>query len=110
MKILNSKGNFTKAEIFNITQGATLMKVSEHVGETLELEGFILYGDEDQKGEIQEVLALKETNGMMSATISQTFIRQFKKALEFMGEESFNIRVVGGKSKSGRDYITCEIV
>lgn len=109
MKIIKYKGDFTKVDIFNMTQGTTLAKVSDSIGEVMELEGWILYEDEDKDGNLQTVLALKEKNGLMSATISKTFIDQFNKALEFMGEEDFNIKVVGGKSKNGRDYVTCEL-
>lgn len=110
MKIKNVQGEFTKAEVFNMTQGGTVAKISEHAGEVLELGGWILYEDENTEGCTQEVLALKEKNGLISATISPTFIKQFKKALEFMGDEAFNIKVVTGTSKSNRTYVTCELV
>lgn len=109
MKIIKSKGDFTKAEIFNMTQG-TVAKVSDHVGEVLELAGWVLYEDEDKDGKAQSVLALKELNGMVSATISRPFIEQFFKMLEFMGDEEFNIKVIGATSKNNREYIICEAV
>ena len=108
MEIKRQKGEFTKGEMFNMTQGA-VDKVSDHVGEVLELEGWLLYEDVNSDGEVQTVLALKEKNGLVSATISKTFIEQFIKMADFMGEEEYNVQVVGGKSKSNREYITCKV-
>ena len=108
MEIIKKSGEFTKGEVFNMTQGNP-DKVSEHKGEVMELDGWVLYEDENSKGQTQRVLALREKNGYISATISNTFINQFLKIVEFMGDEEYNIRVVGGTSKNGREYITCEV-
>ena len=108
MEIIRQNGEFTKGEIFNMTQGTTLSKVSEHVGEILELAGWVLYEDTDKDGNLQRVLAIKEKNGNLSGTISKTFIDQFIKMVEFMGNEEYNVKVVGSTSKNGREYITCE--
>lgn len=109
MNIITQSGEFTKGEIFNLTQGTNLDKVSDHIGEVLELDKWVIYEDEDKDGKIQTVLALIEKNGLLSATISKTFIEQFKKLTEFMDGEEYSIRVVGGTSKNNREYITCEV-
>ena len=108
MLVKRQSGEFSKGKIFNMTQGS-VAKVSDSVGNVLELAGWILYEDEDKDGNLQTVLALKETNGLISATISKTFIEQFLKMADFMDGEDYNIKVVGGTSNAGRNYITCEV-
>ena len=109
MKTIKSKGEFTKGEIFNLTQGSDIDKVSDHVGEILNIKGWILYEDENIKGEIQTVLVFMEHDGTIMATISKTFIEQFEKMSEFMGDDDYKVQIVGGTSKNGREYISCKV-
>ena len=108
MEIIKQVGEFTKGEVFNVTQGSTA-KISDMVDTIIEPAGWILYRDENVKGELQEVLVIKDGEGNLSATISNTFISQFLKMYKFMEGENYSIRIVGGKSKAGRNYITCEV-
>ena len=108
MEIIKQVGEFTKGEVFNLTQGST-GKISDMVDTVIEPAGWILYKDENNKGELQEVLVIKDKNGYLLATISSTFINQFLKMYEFMDGEEYNIKVIGKKSNAGRNYITCEV-
>lgn len=110
MEIKRQNGNFGKGEMFNMTQGTEVGKLSDKVGETLRLDGWVLYEDLNASGSPQEVLVVREDNGELSATISATFIEQFIKLVDFMGDESYSIKIVGKKSKNNRDYITCSVV
>lgn len=110
MEIIKTMGNLTKGEMFNMTQGQNLGKVSDRAGEVIKVNSYIIYEDVDQDGDIQKILVFKDENGELSATISKTFIEQFEKLVDFMGEEEYSIQVIGKKSKNGRDYITCAVV
>ena len=110
MEIKRQNGNFGKGEMFNMTQGSEVGKLSDKVGETLKLDGWVLYEDLNASGSPQEVLVVREESGELSATISATFIEQFIKLVDFMGDESYSVRIVGKKSKNNRDYITCSVV
>ena len=108
--IAASRNDLGKKVIFNMTEGASSNKMSDSVGEVIELKAWIIYETEDSKGNQVTALAVQEPNGIISSTISETFIRQFNKIRAFMGEDPFNIRVVSGTSNNGRQYITCEVV
>lgn len=110
MEIKRQEGNFGKGELFNMTQGTEVGKLSDKVGETLQLDGWVLYEDLNSSGEPQQVLVVREGNGELSATISATFIEQFTKLVDFMGDEYYAVKIVGKKSKNNRDYITCSVV
>lgn len=109
MRIIATSGdNISKKDMFNMTQGSS-NKMSDSVGEVIELAAWILYETEDSKGNPVIALSVQELNGLISSTISATFIKQFNAIREFMGDEPFNIKVVSGTSKNNREYITCEI-
>lgn len=108
MEIIKQVGEFTKGEVFNVTQGSTA-KISDMVDTIIEPAGWILYKDENFRGELQEVLVIKDGNGYLLGTISTTFINQFLKMCDFMKGEDYAIRVVGGKTKAGSNYITCKV-
>ena len=48
-------------------------------------------------------------SGTIMATISKTFIEQFEKMSEFMGDDDYKVQIVGGTSKNGREYISCKV-
>lgn len=109
MNIIKSSGNIDKKAMFNMTEGGTSNKVSDAVGEVLELDAWVMYETEDSKGQPVTALAMLEKDGLIYATISETFIRKFNKIVAYMDGEDFNIKVVGGTSKNGRQFVDCEI-
>ena len=110
MEIKRQAGEFGKGEMFNMMQGADVGKLSEKVGETIKLNGWVLYVDADSNGNPQDVLIIRDENYELYATISPTFIEQFIKLTDFMGDEDYSVQIVGKKSKNNRDYITCKVV
>lgn len=109
MNVIKSSGNISKKDMFNMTEGGSSNKMSDAIGQTLDMAGWILYETEDSKGQTVTALAVIEKNGLISSTISETFIKQFNKILDFMDGEDFNLKVIGGTSKNGRQFVTCEI-
>ena len=109
MNIIKSSGNIDKKAMFNMTEGGTSNKVSDAVGEVLELAAWVMYETEDSKGQPVTALAMLEKDGLIYATISETFIKKFNKIVNYMEDEDFNIKVVGGTSKNGRQFVDCEI-
>ena len=106
MEIKRQVGEFNKTEIFNLTQGGSY-KLSEQAGQVINMSGWLIYSDVDSKGEEIRVLAIRDNNGDIYATVSEVFITQFEKLADFMGDESYNIKVEQKTSKNGRNYITC---
>lgn len=113
MNILKNSGNLTAKDMYALTKGNDVRKMADAKGETLEVTKFIVYEDVDQAGEIMSVMAIETTSGARYATNSRTFIRNFTDILsmyEATGEEiPTRYRIGSGRSKSNREYLTCDI-
>lgn len=72
-----------------------------------------IYQEENNRGEINDVLAMIvfDAAGVPSKlqTISKTFMRDFLEIVELMGEEDFAIDIIHGQTKAGRDFVSCEL-
>lgn len=95
---------------YKMMKSPEVKKMSEADGSVLEVKSWIQYIDTDSKtGEQKEVLTIATTDGEMFGTISATFLREFLDIVKFFGDDVGMIRVVSGKSKAGRNYITCTV-
>ena len=74
----------------------------------LDVKSWIMYTD-DTDGEEKTLLAIETTDGEIFVTISQIFSKEFENLTEFFGDDIGEIRVVSGKSRSGRKFITCTV-
>ena len=82
-------------------------------GEVLDIVKFVLYRDTDVNGEPMIVLAVETAAGVKYATNSKTFVRNFGDILDIFEASGEPIptkfKVGSGKSKSNREYLTCDI-
>ena len=65
------------------------------------------------EGEVKHnfVLSIMDDQGVIYSTNSPTFIREFSDAYDVFGAEDIHhVEIVGGKSKAGRNYITCKYI
>lgn len=113
MEIIKKSEGLTSADLYSLTKGSDVRKMADAKGEILEVASFVLYKDEDVNGEPMVVLALETVSGAKYATNSKTFVRNFSDILaifEETGEEiPTRFRVGSGRSKSNREYLTCDI-
>ena len=111
MNILNKfPAEMDKRTAYRLTKANSVKKVSEIAGSVINPAAWILYEDQDAKtGETKTVLTI-EDNGEMFGTISSTFIKAFIDAAEYFGEDLGAIKILTGKSKAGREYVTCEVI
>ena len=113
MEIIKKTEGLTSADLYALTKGNDVRKMADAKGEVLEITKFVLYNDEDVNGNPMTVLAVETTNGAKYATNSKTFTRNFSDiiAIYEAGNETLPTRfIVGsGKSKSNREYLTCDI-
>lgn len=108
MKILaTNKKDLTKQEIYKLTKSAG-QNVKDVEG-TFEVDIWALYEETNNAGQDQTVLTILAKGGAKLSTISKTFIDSFKEIVELMEEDPFAVVIVHGKSKSGRDYVSCEL-
>lgn len=95
---------------YKMMKSPDVKKMSDTVDSILEVKSWINYEDTDEKtGEIKSILAIETTDGEMFGTVSATFMREFTDITKFFGDDVGAIKVIGGKSKSGRNYITCTV-
>ena len=113
MEIIKKTNNITAGDLFEMTKGPNVRKMADAKGEVLDVLKYVLYKDEDGHGNPMTVLAVETVDGAKYATNSKTFTRNFSDILAIYeaGNEEIPTRfIVGsGKSKSNREYLTCDI-
>ena len=113
MEIIRKTNNITAADLFGMTKGPDVRKMQDAKGETLDLLAYVIYKDEKEGQDPVTVLAVKTVDGVMYATNSKTFIRNFDDILamyEECGEEApTRFKVGSARSNAGREYLTCTV-
>ena len=113
MNIIRKTETLTPNDLYSMTKGNNVRKMADAKGETLEVAKFVLYEDTNTDGEIMEVLAFETMDGTRYATNSRTFIRNFKDIVSIYDDAQAALPtkfVVGsGRSKSNREYLTCDL-
>ena len=113
MEIIKKTEGLTSADLYALTKGNDVRKMADAKGETIDIAKYVLYDDEDSKVNTMVVLAVETVDGAKYATNSKTFVRNFCDILAIFGagdEEPPTRFVVGsGRSKSNREYLTCDI-
>lgn len=109
-----SSENLTKKEIFLMTKNQNIktMKSLDN-GQKLTVKHWVQFTDVNGTGEKVEILSIMDESDMVVATNSQSFRDMFFDIVGIMGEnelEGFTIEKIGGKSKAGRDFVTCALV
>lgn len=108
MEIINKSREFNKAETYKLTRG-TSINAKDAIGKEFGVDGYIIYNEVNSKGEEVEILAILSTEGDVISTMSTTFKREFDFIHELMDGDPYTIRVIGGTTKSGRDFVSCEL-
>lgn len=113
MEIIKKTEGLTAKDLYALTKGNDVLKMADAKGETLDILKYVMYKDLDVNGEEMTVLAIETVSGVKYATNSKTFVRNFSDILaisEECGEEIPTRFIVGsGKSRSNREYLTCDI-
>ena len=96
--------------VYKLLKSPEIKKMSDADGSILEVAAWIVYKDYDSRTDEQrEILTLATTDGEMFATVSSTFMKEFAEIVKYFGDDVGAIKVVSGKSKAGRTYITCTV-
>lgn len=113
MKIICKTEKLTPNDLYSMTKGNNVRKMADAKGETLNVAKFVLYEDTNPDGEIMEVLAVETVDGDRYATNSKTFIRNFQDIVTIFDEAQealpTKFAVGSGRSKSNREYLTCDL-
>ena len=113
MEIIKKTEGLTSADLYALTKGNDVRKMADAKGEVLDILKYVLYKDEDTQGNPMTVLAVETVDGVKYATNSKTFVRNFSDILAIFAEDNdtppTRYIVGSGKSKSNREYLTCDI-
>lgn len=114
MNIIRKTETLTPNDLYSMTKGNNVRKMADAKGETLDVAKFVLYEDVNTDGEVMEVLAFETEDGTRYATNSRTFIRNFKDIVSIYDNANVALPtkflVGSGRSKSNREYLTCDLV
>ena len=113
MTIVRKSDNLTPTDLYAMTKGNSVRKMADAKGEVLHVAKFVLYEDANNDGEVMEVLSMETAEGTRYATNSKTFIRNFKDIISIYDDANAALpaayKVGCGRSKSNREYLTCDI-
>lgn len=113
MKIIKANEILTMKDKYDLTRNPETERMSNHKDEILSIDQFMIREEENQKdGEVVTIVSIKSGENIY-ATNSSVFVREFTALVE-MAEEAnetiHHIKIVGGKSKNNRDFISCVYV
>lgn len=106
MNIIKTSKEFSKQDIYRMTHNRSV-SLKDAVGKNLTVEDWLQYEDTNSRGENVTVLVLATEIGLCS-TISGTFADAFLDIADAF-PLPVKVNVIGGQTKSGRDFITCEL-
>ena len=107
--IISKSRELSKQELYLLTMSPKSDSVKNHVGERIDVEAWLLFEDADKKsGEVHSVLSVLTPENEVFSTISPTFQSDFMDMAELFHND-FAFEVISGKSKAGRDFVTCAL-
>ena len=108
--IIKSNKELTKRESYKLTLDPSIKKMKDFIGVQIEVSAYCFYKDVNKDGKEVEVLSIMDKDGGVCATNSDTFKRDFMNIADLMDGDDYTIEIIRGKSKAGREFITCTLV
>ena len=107
--VKNKSRELNNQELYLLTMSPKADSVKNHVGERIEVSAWVVYEDVDKKsGEVHDVLSVLTPDNEVFSSISPTFQSDFLDMAELFHNE-FAFEVISGKSKAGREFVTCAL-
>lgn len=110
--IRKSDEEMTKKDIFMMTKNQKIRIVkSLENGAKINVTHWIEFSDVNSStGEVVEILSMMDETGECFATNSKSFKEMFFDIVDIMDGEGFTIEKLSGKTKAGRDFVTCALI
>lgn len=113
---LKSGKELKGAEKYRYSQGAENVKLKDLAGKTINVKNWAIIAQKDideSTGEVEGerlLLAIEDSKGAVVVTNSATAREAFSNIVSFLADdgvtEKFDIKVVTGKSKNDREFVT----
>ena len=110
MNIVKTNKELTKKDLYQMTLSPAIKRMRECVGNTIPVVNYCIYTDAKNDGTEMTILSIMDADGVCYATNSPTFHRDFERISDIMENDAFEIEVISGTSKAGREFITCALV
>lgn len=78
-------------------------------GTEITIDYWALFTDDTKENE-SEVLTIIDKNGIVYATISDTFKKNFFRMVDIFDDEEFAIVKISGTTNAGRDFVNCDLL
>lgn len=110
MRIIEtSNSEMDKRTVFKMTKGKdTINARTMPDREIFTAQEYLIYQEENSKGEEVEILAILTEDGRVICAQSNTFKNSFLEVWEAFGRGCECMKI-SGESKSGREYIDCTL-
>lgn len=115
-KFLKSGAPLTGMDKYRYSQGAENIKLKDVAGEKIAVKNYatmLQKSINEETGEVEDeklLLAIEDADGNVYVTNSATAREAFTNIVEFLSDDNvttgFEIKVVTGKSKNDRDFVT----
>ena len=89
MKVIEKSREFTAAETWKMTRDAAIQKMSEIEGQSFKPIEYCVYEDTNADGKDQVLLSIMAEDGVVYATNSETFRREFLDMCNVFREAHF---------------------
>ena len=110
MKIIKSTNNLSMKDKYDLTRNPETERMSSHKEEVLTVDQYMIREEESPNSGTSVTIVSIKSGDAIYATNSTVFVREFSALVE-MAEEAnetiHHIKVVGGRSKNNRDFISC---
>lgn len=106
MTIIKQSREFTKQEIYKLTHNRS-SSIKDCLERSITANDWLFYTDVNSKGLEVNVLVVSADDGLYS-TISPTFINEFLDMTDAF-DLPLRVNVVGGTTKAGREFVSCEL-
>lgn len=107
--IVSQYKEMTKKEVYAVTHSKSNVQVKDlEDGKVINPVNYILYDDENKKGECNRVLAIIDEDGTIYTSISETLREDFLEIVENFGMD-FECKKYSGMTNAGREFVTVEM-
>ena len=107
--IINKSRELSNQELYFLTMSPKADSVKNHIGERFDVSAWLVFEDVDKKtGEVHSVLSVLTPENDVVSSVSPTFQSDFMDMAELFHND-FAFEVISGKSKAGREFVTCAL-
>ena len=111
VEIKISSKELNKVEAYMMTasnQGTSMKDVPDNAEIPVKIWALVERTNEDT-GETLELLSIFDGKNVY-VTQSKTFLKSFDEIANIMADDNYKIRKISGTTRSGREYIDCQLV